>query len=488
VVIAAATGDFGWDGWALSNEERELPVPPRPNIPATLPSVVSVGGTSLQLTAEGKRVSETVWNGNGPLDDGTFPEGASGGGCSTIYAAQAWQLEAPGYAAAGCAGRRLNADVAAVADPLTGFDIFDSFNCGASCEQFRRGESWLTIGGTSLATPLISGMYALAGGSDGVNYPALTLYGHLKDASLFDVSEGGNGYCDDDGAACGVNADVAKLAIEFPVLKGVKLDCEGTTACNASAGFDGPSGVGAPASLSLFRPLLPTAAIAPPPLAIAGVPLAFSGAGSSDPYPGGLSGAAYSWSFGDGATASGPTPSHSFAAPGSYQVTLTVTDRYGLTSAPQSAALTVGGEPAHGGAESVGLAGPSVGVAGFKVSPGPIATLAGSLLQAAANGTFSVKVACPAGEISCKGTVTVQTLGAGAASGRARVLTLGSGSFSIAGGRIVSVRLHLTRNGRALLARRHSLRVLVRIVARDPAGLSHTTRATASLRAARKRG
>lgn len=39
----------------------------------------------------------------------------------------------------------------------------------------------------------------------------------------------------------------------------------------------------------------------------------------------------YDWSFGDGGTASGPTPTHEYAASGSYDVTLTVTDDDGAT-------------------------------------------------------------------------------------------------------------------------------------------------------------
>ena len=56
----------------------------------------------------------------------------------------------------------------------------------------------------------------------------------------------------------------------------------------------------------------------------------FDGSGSSDP---GGSIASYSWDFGDGSPAgSGVTPQHTYAAPGNYQVTLTVTSNQGATS------------------------------------------------------------------------------------------------------------------------------------------------------------
>ncbi len=475
VVITAATGDFGWGEWTYYNEKHALPMPARPNIPASLPTVVAVGGTTLDLGPNGERSAETVWNGDGPLDAlGATEQGATGGGCSTLFEAQPWQRDAAGYAAAGCGGTRLDADVAAVADPDTGFDIYDSYECGAPCERFRNGSSWLEIGGTSLSTPLVAGMYALAGGSHGVSYPALTLYGHLGGSSVFDVTQGGNGYCDDGGVACGIDGKLAELARLKPELLGVSLDCEGTTACNASPGLDGPTGIGAPTSLSLFEPLSPSAAIAAPASVVAGAAAGFGAGGSADPYPGGLDGASYEWAFGDGSSATGTSPAHVYSAPGPYAVTLTMTDAYGLTSTTTSD-VTVAPAPAAGG------------VAVFKRVSVPDAKLAAVVLQAAQNGAFTVRISCPRGESRCEGTVSVRTAMAIAASAHRRVMTLASARFRVAGGKVVAVRLRLSSAGRALLARRRSLKVKVRIVSRDPSGASHTTIAIATLRAPRRR-
>ncbi len=56
---------------------------------------------------------------------------------------------------------------------------------------------------------------------------------------------------------------------------------------------------------------------------IVGAPIAFDGAGSYDPDGTIVS---YAWTFGDGATATGVAPTHTYAAPGVYTVSLTVTD------------------------------------------------------------------------------------------------------------------------------------------------------------------
>ncbi len=43
--------------------------------------------------------------------------------------------------------------------------------------------------------------------------------------------------------------------------------------------------------------------------------------------------ASYAWKFGDGSTGTGVSPSHTYAAAGSFQVELTVTDDKGATNA-----------------------------------------------------------------------------------------------------------------------------------------------------------
>jgi hypothetical protein len=443
VVITASTGDEGFDS-------RLASIPPgRPNVPASLPTVVAVGGTTLHLDESGHRESETVW------DD-------SGGGCSVFFAAEPWQLDAPGYPESGCGGMRLDADVAAVGDPASGFSIYDSYDCGAKCEQEIGKEGWAVIGGTSLSSPLIAALYALAGGSGGVRYPALTLYGHLGGAGLFDVTKGGNGFCDfTEGEACEIVEETGEL-----------LDCEGTTACNAAPGFDGPSGVGAPSSLAAFEPLLPSAAISGPSTGTAGLPSAFSAVGASDPYPGGTV-ADYVWSWGDGTPASiGPAASHTYVNGGNYTVTLTITDLYGV-SASFSAPIAVVAPVVASGVSAFHTAGkPAI----------PDAVLAPGALKAGPGGNVTVKISCPAGETSCVGTVTLQTTGAVSTRRRVRALTLATGSFKVAGGKTAVVKLHLSARARALLARKHRLRVTVTIAAHDPAGASHSSVAMATLR------
>ena len=508
VVVTAATGDLGWDDWNYLLAS--------PNSPASLPTVVSVGGTSLELNAEGRRSAETVWNDDGFFDKNRLEAGyVTGGGCSAISAADPWQRDAAGYAAAGCGAGRLSADVAADADPLTGFDIYDDFNyCGTApeckelIEAIKLHGGWETLGGTSLSSPMIASMYGLAGGSAGLRYPALTLYAHLGDASaLYDVTQGGSGACDGfTGTAC--SEEDREVFLET----GANVDCEGTTACDAAVGLDGPSGVGAPDGLTAFGPLFPAAQITLPPEIVAGVPATLSAASSRDPNPGATF-SSWSWSFGDGTPKGAVSnPSHTFAAPGEYTLTLSVVDDYGLASVPvtvvakvitrseaeakaklekeeeearkraESRAQSSGATPAGGG----GGPAAGVGVSAFQVSaPAPLARLARTSLRASRSGRVVIHLSCPAGVSTCAGTITLRLRAVGTRR-RPRTMLV-TGAFSIASGGTGTVVLHLSGTQFGLLERTRTLHGLAVVDSRLPGGGSHAVTSTVTLEASARR-
>ena len=72
-----------------------------------------------------------------------------------------------------------------------------------------------------------------------------------------------------------------------------------------------------------------------------GIPVSFDGSSSSDPdLPDGIT--AWSWEFGDGsAPSAGVQPAHVYTVPGTYQVTLTVTDADGFTGTATRAVTVV---------------------------------------------------------------------------------------------------------------------------------------------------
>lgn len=334
VAILASTGDDGWYGWDQFNNGSTSDN--KPSAPASYNTVIGVGGTSLYLNPTGSRASETVWNENGPGDVWGFnlhaAIGAAGSGCSKLYAPKPWQKQVAGYSTLGCgASKRNGVDIAALADPFTGYDVCQGFgNTGSTC--------WETFGGTSLASPLVAAMWGLAGGPGGVSYPALSLYGHYKSDRthpLYDVTVGGTGLCD-------TLSPVACFGTQNPnaALGAGLVDCawgaSGSAVlanryqCYAKPGYDGVSGVGTPKGVRAFKPMSPAAAIASPSTVRHGVAHTFSAASSTDPFPGG-SIVSYSWNWGDGHSSTGTTATHKYATQGTRTITLTVTDNYGRT-------------------------------------------------------------------------------------------------------------------------------------------------------------
>ncbi len=156
--------------------------------------MTAVGGTTLNFSG-GSYLNETVWNG-------------AGSGCSAYETKPGWQTDT------GCI-RRTVADVSADADPNTGAAVYDSV-------RYQGHSGWYRVGGTSLASPLIAGIYALAGGvAPGVAGNSLP-YLQSPSTNLHDVTSGSNG------------------------------NCSGTYLCTAGTGYDGPTGWGTPNSLGAF--------------------------------------------------------------------------------------------------------------------------------------------------------------------------------------------------------------------------------------------
>jgi subtilase family serine protease len=160
--------------------------------PASFGTVVAVGGTHLVKSSTTRGWTETAWSG-------------AGSGCSTLNAKPTWQTSATQ-----CSGKA-NADVSAIADPNTGVSVYDS-----TAYQGRSG--WLVYGGTSVASPIIGSVYALSGNTAG--YPASYTWAHTS--GLNDVTSGSNG------------------------------TCSTTVWCNATTGWDGPTGLGTPNGTSAF--------------------------------------------------------------------------------------------------------------------------------------------------------------------------------------------------------------------------------------------
>jgi hypothetical protein len=235
IAIVAAAGDDGylnWDQYAPPGEASPAYFEGA-DYPASSPHVISVGGTHLNLSAGDAWESESAWN----------SEGAGGSGCSTSLLAQTWQRHVADWTEVGCGQHRANADISADADPLTGVNVYDStlYPFEEKGKKVEAVPNWAPIGGTSVASPIIASMVALAGGAHGVAYPAKTLYSHLGTPSLHDVTTGGNGKCEDNYTAC-------SGSLSSP------LDCgPGAWICNTTGGYDGPTGVGTPNGIGAFK-------------------------------------------------------------------------------------------------------------------------------------------------------------------------------------------------------------------------------------------
>lgn len=174
--IVFASGDFGYAAGKSYPGDQQI--------------VTSVGGTSLVHEKSGSRPwTETAWSG-------------TQSGCSAVAAKPSWQHKAGDTCA-----RRTQNDVAAEADENTPVAVYDS-------ETDPAEGVWWLYGGTSVATPIVTATYALAGVPARRSYPSSYIYSHPK--AFHDVTSGSDGTC-----------ATAYL-------------------CTGETGFDGPTGVGTP--------------------------------------------------------------------------------------------------------------------------------------------------------------------------------------------------------------------------------------------------
>jgi kumamolisin len=158
VVFGAAGDNDSGDGGST---------PANVDVPSSCPHVVGCGGTYKTPTVE------TVWNDNPGQTNG---EG-TGGGYSTIFPVQAFQIGAPPAPAQTKYGRgRMVPDVTGDADPNTGYEVYVH---GAST----------VVGGTSAVAPLYAGLFASFGNKLGFVTPKLW----QNQGAFNDITQGGNG-------------------------------------------------------------------------------------------------------------------------------------------------------------------------------------------------------------------------------------------------------------------------------------------------------
>jgi subtilase family serine protease len=157
--------------------------------PASSPYVTAVGGTSIAVGSTNNYLFETGWGTTRsrwnttcsttptwcPPPPGRWLYGA-GGGVSRIFAEPSYQVGVPGIATAfkaqGRSGRAVP-DIGAIADPNTGYLIGETQTLPDGSQQY----SEYRIGGTSLSSPIMAGIMALAdqakGSPHGFANPAL---------------------------------------------------------------------------------------------------------------------------------------------------------------------------------------------------------------------------------------------------------------------------------------------------------------------------
>jgi subtilase family serine protease len=219
--------------------------------PADLPYVTGVGGTSLEVGRTGAWQGEYGWQNAYAqrTDTGWGPSSYSsggGGGASQLFAQPFYQRGVVPDSMSMVNGQamRVVPDISMVGDPNTGMEVGETqvFPDGTYWDQYR-------IGGTSLSSPLLAGMLAVAG--DAAGHPigfANPLYYSMRrgihdlvapTSPVYQVrTDYVNGIDDSDG-------------LKFQLQT---IDTQSSTLHDVS-GYDDETGVGSPDGPAFFRSL-----------------------------------------------------------------------------------------------------------------------------------------------------------------------------------------------------------------------------------------
>ncbi len=182
----------------------------------------------------------------------------------------------------------------------------------------------------------------------------------------------------------------------------------------------------------------------------------------------------YQWNFGDGSTATGPSIVHSYAKGGSYNVTLTVTDRGGNTATLTQTLQVLGASGQTVTPPSVSGSGGGSGGSGSGSNASlnvRIQLLPQSLKTVLRNG-ISVRVTS---NLPANGIATVSITRASAKKahiqvGRSQSVRIGLGTLSSIKNGTVTLRLHLSKAMAKKLSHLHRVAMTVRLALVAPGG------------------
>lgn len=242
-----SSGDAGDDAAKLGK--------PAADFPATGSWVTAVGGTSLAVGKDGRRLFETGWEtGRSQLTDGAYVpaspgafQSGGGGGTSVLFEQPFYQKGVVPDALAkqnqkGNKRGRVIPDISAVGDPNTGFLVgqTQTFPDGAYYDQYR-------LGGTSLASPVMAGIIAVSDSLDHFHHGFINplIYSTAKSSSINDLRHV-------EGAVERVDYANSVDDSEGLIVSARKLDYPDLT-IHTTPGYDNVTGLGSPSGPAFLR-------------------------------------------------------------------------------------------------------------------------------------------------------------------------------------------------------------------------------------------